>query len=173
MIRKFELISIFVISILMLVSCRNNIRTDDEKILDNILKSDAIVENKEIINEETIDEMKQIEIKIGNLSYKAVLYDNQSGKEFIKMLPMTVIMNELNGNEKYCYLEYDIAGDSSVHNEIHTGDLMLYGSDCLVLFYEDFSTSYSYTKLGYIENPEGLKNALKDEKISISFIEKE
>ena len=45
-------------------------------------------------------------------------------------------------------------------SEIHAGDLKLYGSSCLVLFYESFSTSYSYTSLGYVENPEGLAEAL-------------
>ena len=43
---------------------------------------------------------------------------------------------------------------------IHAGDLKLYGSSCLVLFYETFSTSYRYTSLGYVENPEGLAEVL-------------
>ena len=29
---------------------------------------------------------------------------------------------------------------------------MLYGSNCLVIFYKSFDTSYSYTKIGHIEN---------------------
>ena len=46
---------------------------------------------------------------------------------------------------------------------------MLYGSDCLVLFYENFSTSYNYTKLGYIENSEDLKEALGNRDINVIF----
>ncbi|MCW3108584.1 MAG: hypothetical protein JWQ09_3090, partial [Segetibacter sp.] len=41
-----------------------------------------------------------------------------------------------------------------------TGDLMLYGSNTVVLFYKNFSTSYNYTGLGRIENPSGLPAAL-------------
>jgi hypothetical protein len=37
---------------------------------------------------------------------------------------------------------------------------MLYGDNCVVLFYETFTTSYSYTKIGSIDNPAGLKTAL-------------
>lgn len=29
---------------------------------------------------------------------------------------------------------------------------MLYGNNCLVVFYKSFDTSYSYTKIGHIDN---------------------
>ncbi|MBS4834193.1 MAG: hypothetical protein K1W07_00535 [Parabacteroides distasonis] len=43
---------------------------------------------------------------------------------------------------------------------IHTGDLLLWGANTVVLFYETFSSSYSYTRLGKIENPAGLADVL-------------
>lgn len=52
---------------------------------------------------------------------------------------------------------------------IQTGDLMLYGSSCLVLFYESFRTSYSYTRLGRVENPSGLASALGRGSVSVTF----
>ena len=33
---------------------------------------------------------------------------------------------------------------------------MLYGNNCLVIFYKSFDTSYSYTRIGHIENLEDL-----------------
>ena len=47
-------------------------------------------------------------------------------------------MSELNGNEKYFYLESALPTVSEQVEEIHAGDLMLYGDDCLVLFYQSF-----------------------------------
>ena len=49
------------------------------------------------------------------------------------------------------------------------GDFMLYGSDCLVLFYKNFSSSYSYTRLGYIEDTAGFAKAVGNGSVFISF----
>ncbi len=46
---------------------------------------------------------------------------------------------------------------------------MLYGDNCLVLFYETFSSSYSYTRLGYIEDVERFSQAVGDGDIRVSF----
>ena len=35
---------------------------------------------------------------------------------------------------------------------------MLYGNNCLVIFYKSFDTSYSYTKIGHIDNLDNLGN---------------
>lgn len=48
---------------------------------------------------------------------------------------------------------------------------MLYGDDCIVLFYDSFTTPYSYTKIGYIENADGLENAVGKQDAQVSFNE--
>jgi hypothetical protein len=69
-------------------------------------------------------------------------------------------MIELNGNEKYFDLSHHLPANASNPVTIQNGDLMLYGSNTLVLFYKTFSTSYSYTRIGRLENPAGLATAL-------------
>ena len=46
---------------------------------------------------------------------------------------------------------------------------MLYGNNCLVIFYESFSTTYSYTKIGHIENIDNLKENLESGNVEIKI----
>lgn len=82
---------------------------------------------------------------------------------------MTVSMSELNGNEKLYNFPTNLPTNSSNPGTIHTGDLMLYGSYTLVLFYKSFSTIYSYTKLGRIDNPAGLATAVGSGNITVTY----
>ena len=83
---------------------------------------------------------------------------NESANSFASLLPQELNMNELNGNEKYIYLDTKIPTNSSNPKRINAGDVMLYGDNCLVVFYKSFNTSYSYTKIGHIDNLTNLGN---------------
>lgn len=108
-------------------------------------------------------------IKIGNSTFAATLYDNPTVTTFKTLLPVTVNMIELNGNEKYVDLSRNLPASASDPGTIQAGDLMLYGSSTLVLFYKTFSTSYSYTKLGRIDDAAGLAAALGTGNAKVSF----
>ena len=110
-----------------------------------------------------------VNVKIKDKEYKLKLYDNQTSKDFLALLPLTVNMNDLNSNEKYYNLSKSLTTKTENIGSIKTGDFLLYGNNCIVLFYESFRTSYSYTRLGYIENTEGLKEALGRGSIEITF----
>ncbi len=113
--------------------------------------------------------MEKVKITVGDKSFTAVLYDNETADAFAEMLPMTLDMSELNGNEKYFYLSDNLPTASERPDKINTGDIMLYGSGCIVLFYDTFNTSYSYTRIGYTEDASGLANALGKGGVSVKF----
>ncbi len=52
---------------------------------------------------------------------------------------------------------------------IYNGDLMLYGSRTLVAFYLTFDSSYSYTRLGRVDDPAGLAQALGGRNARVTF----
>ena len=116
------------------------------------------------------DNMQNIIITIKNKKYEAILYDNSTTKELIKKFPITITMSDLNGNEKYYNFSKSFSTSSENVASINKGDIMLFGDNCLVIFYKSFSTRYKYTKLGYIKNLEDLENSLGKGDIEITFI---
>ena len=114
------------------------------------------------------DSMK-LKITIGTNTYTATLFNNATVTAFKTRLPMTVNMRDLNSNEKYFDLPNNLPANASNPGTIQTGDLMLYGSNTLVLFYKSFSTSYNYTQMGRIDDASGLIAALGSGNVTVSF----
>ena len=113
--------------------------------------------NKKVINDNSIrnssnEVIESVEAIINDKEYVINLEDNETVKAFIKLLPKEFNMNELNGNEKYTYLDSSLPVNESNLKKVNAGDVMLYGDNCLVIFYKSFNTSYSYTKIGHIDN---------------------
>lgn len=116
-----------------------------------------------------VPEEHRLQVTVNGQNFYGEIYDNETARAFASMLPMSINMQELNGNEKYHYFDSALPTNASRPEGIHTGDLMLYGNNCLVLFYEDFTTSYSYTPLGRLENPTGLAQVLGSGSAQITF----
>ena len=111
----------------------------------------------------------KIKILIGDKIFDATLEDNATTREFAKNLPLEVTMTELNGNEKYYRFGKNFPSADKKVGEIRVGDLMLYSSSYVVLFYKNFATSYSYTRLGKIDNPAELEKIVGTGNISVRF----
>ncbi|MGJ0301438.1 cyclophilin-like fold protein [Aliarcobacter cryaerophilus] len=101
--------------------------------------------------------------------FELKLYENRTVEEFKKLLPLTLNMRDLHNNEKYATLPKTLPTNKEYLRTIKKGELMLFGNDTLVLFYDSFSTSYSYTKIGFIEDLKGLEKALGKSNITIKF----
>lgn len=110
-----------------------------------------------------------IKITVGSSTFAATLYDNATATAFKAYLPMTVSMNDMNRNEKYYNLSGNLPTAASSPGTINNGDLMVWGNNCVVLFYKTFSTSYSYTRLGKINNASGLSAALGSGNVTVTF----
>lgn len=164
---------IFILLVFLIVcslgAC-SNINSVNNKTTESTTESATQIQKNDITITSTTEKYNNmINIKIGNTSFTAKLYDNEIAKAFADMLPLTLDMNELNGNEKYYNLKNALPTNITDTDKINTGDIMLYGNNCIVLFYDSFSTSYSYTKIGYIVNPEGLAETVGSGNITITF----
>ena len=129
----------------------------------------AIPDATEDTASEQPDSEIAITLTVRNQTFSATLLDNETAHQLAEQFPLTLNMRELNGNEKYFYLDSSLPTDSFQPGQIHAGDLMLYGDNCLVLFYESFTSSYSYTRLGTLDDPAGLSEALGLDEVEVTF----
>jgi hypothetical protein len=97
---------------------------------------------------------------VGERRMAVTLADTEAARAFVARLPMTLDMTDLNGNEKKFDLPKDLPANATRPGTIRNGDLMLYGANTVVLFYLTFDSPYSYTRLGRVDDPSGLAQAL-------------
>ncbi len=109
-------------------------------------------------------------IKINDKEFEFEFKDTEVANQIKSKLPFTVKMTNLNGNEVY----YQFSGESFTPNHkavgtINMGDIYLYQSNYLVLFYKTFTTSYSYTEIGKLKDATGLDTIIGSSDIEIEW----
>ena len=127
----------------------------------------AIGEEKFTLDDSVEIEENVMKININNEEYAINVENETLMEELFNSLPETFTMVELNGNEKYYYLSSNMKNaNSEAVGQVQKGDVMLFGSDCLVIFYDSFETEFRYTKIGHIDNLGDLGNGNVDVSIT-------
>ena len=116
-------------------------------------------------------EEKNMWLTVGERHFAITLADTEAAIAFAEMLPLSIDMIDLHKNEKYADLPSVLPTSASRPGKIHDGDLMLYGSKTLVIFYQTFDSSYSYTRIGYVEDTKKLSEALGRSGVRVKFSE--
>lgn len=106
---------------------------------------------------------------VGERRFAITLTNTPAARAFAAQLPLTLEMADLNGNEKHAELPKALTTQASRPGTIRQGDLMLYGATTLVVFYLTFDSSYSYTRLGRVDDADGLAQALGQRAVQINF----
>ena len=117
------------------------------------------------------NEDMKLKISVSGTELTATLADSTAARELAEKLkaePVTVTLNEYGGFEKVGKLPWTLTrSDESTVTE--AGDIMLYQGDQMTIFYN--SNSWSYTKLGHIDNtiPEELAGLFGEGNITITL----
>ena len=133
------------------------------------LSPDQSAEHSE--EKEDTEEMKEMKmnVQIGNTVFSATLEDNDAVREFIdlrKEEPVSIEMTDYSGFEKVGPLGRRLTTDDQ-QTTTSAGDIVLYSGNQIVIFYG--SNSWSYTRIGKIEDLTGWKDALGSGSITAVF----
>ncbi len=143
--------------------------TSDETETTSAVNTEAaqMTEN-EVQSEEQTNEMK-INININGKAFTATLEDNVAAKELYEIIRaegLTVEMSDYSGFEKVGSLGRTLTADDK-QTRTKSGDIVLYNGSQLVMFYG--TNSWSYTRLGKIDNLSGWEEALGSGDITAEF----
>ena len=120
-------------------------------------------------NEENTEDTVKMKVKIGDKAFTATLEDNAAVAELVEMMkkePITIRMNDYSGFEKVGSLGKSLTR-SDVRTTTTAGDIVLYNGDQIVMFYG--SNSWSYTRIGRIDDLTGWEDALGSGSVTVTF----
>ena len=112
---------------------------------------------------------EQYYIKIKDKEYQIELESSETANQIKSKLPFTISMKNLNENEVYYYFDESFKTNQQSVGTINQGDIYLYQDKCLVLFYKTFTTTYTYTKIGKVINPEGLDTLIGSDNVEVMW----
>ena len=123
----------------------------------------------EIIEETEEDMVMNMNVKVGDVVFLAALEENVAVSAFVEMMrerPVVLQMSDYSGFEKVGSLGTSLPTDNS-QTTTHAGDIVLYNGNQIVIFYG--SNSWSYTRLGHIEDLTGWEEALGNDDVTVTF----
>ena len=118
--------------------------------------------------EEENSEM-QMNVQVGGSTFTATLEENEAVNELVKMMeqgPVTIQMRDYSGFEKVGSLGTSLPA-SNRQTTTRAGDIVLYQGNQIVIFYG--SNSWSYTRLGHIDDLTGWEEALGSGEVTVTF----
>ena len=166
--KKIILIIVIVIVFLMVFFVPRSRKTQNNNFTAGNTSTNLEDNNTE---ENKVDNMNKIQIKVNNQVLDVELEDNSSAKAFVEKLKETdIIVNAHDyGNfEKVGELGFSLpTNDKKITTE--PGDLILYQGNQITLYYD--TNTWSFTKLGKVKGVSGeeLKNILGSGEVTLTF----
>lgn len=116
------------------------------------------------------DDMIAVHITVGNRVFAAKFHDNPSARAIAGQMPFTLDMGDYARQEKVTELDFELpAAPTESPATVRSGELYLWSGNQFVLFYTTFSNSYSYVRIGYIEDTSDLMSILGTGNVSVTF----
>lgn len=122
-----------------------------------------------VMGQDANEEVESMRVTVNGRTFSARLEENVSASAFAALLEdddITLEMEDYGGFEKVGTLDRSLP---CAHTSMNTvpGDIVLYTSDQIVVFYGH--NRWSYTKIAHVDDAEGLASALGPGKARITF----
>ena len=108
-------------------------------------------------------------VQVGDMVFSATLEENEAVSALVEMMresPVVIQMSDYSGFEKVGSLGIRLPASNS-QTTTQAGDIVLYNGNQIVIFYG--SNSWSYTRLGHIEDLTGWEGALGSGDVTVIF----
>lgn len=106
------------------------------------------------------NKVANMNVQVGDVVFSATLEENEAVSALVEMMresPVVIQMSDYSGFEKVGPLGTSLPASNS-QTTTQAGDIVLYNGNQIVIFYG--SNSWSYTRLGHIDNLTGWEEAL-------------
>ncbi len=127
-------------------------------------------EQTEVPNEEFQEETAmKMQVQVGDLTFTATLENNPAADALVEMMkaaPVEIQMSDYSGFEKIGPLGQSLPAEDR-QTTTRAGDIVLYTGNQIVMFYG--SNSWSYTRLGHIDDLTGWAEALGSGDVTVRF----
>ena len=123
----------------------------------------------DIQNDGEENAVMNMKVQVGDTIFSATLEENVAVSALVDMMresPVVLQMSDYSGFEKVGPLETSLPADNS-QTTTHAGDIVLYNGNQIVIFYG--SNSWSYTRLGHIDDLTGWEEALGNGDVTVTF----
>lgn len=144
----------------------NSSNTQQTKLLEESKAPVSQSDDNSTTEENTVE---KIILQIGNNNFTATLESNAAVDAFVDMMrevPVVIQMSDYSGFEKVGSLGTSLPTSNS-QTTTESGDIVLYNGNQIVIFYG--SNSWSYTRLGRIDDLSGWKDALGSGDVTVTF----
>lgn len=132
--------------------------------------SDPAAATPETASESTEEEsLMKLTVTVNDTAFTATLADTEAARTLAEMVeeqPLTLSLSDYAGFEKVGPLGFDLPADDR-QTTTTAGDMVLYQGDQLVIFYG--SNSWSYTRLGRIDDLTGWADALGSGDVTVTL----
>ena len=113
--------------------------------------------------------MANMKVQVGDVVFSATLEENEAVSALVEMMresTVVVQMSDYSGFEKVGPLGASLPASNS-QTTTQAGDIVLYNGNQIVIFYG--SNSWSYTRLGHIDDLTGWEDALGSGDVTVIF----